>query len=151
VLFFFCFYLLFLLVVFSKFIYVFLQPRNERKVGKKRASNKFFWCYMFIVGQQKNKRSCNSSLTRGWKTLFFFRSDPFRFWKIFISFRFSVSVPKKITFRFVTFLEKYRFVPFRFCKIFFCMYKSRPKHTKKNDDFIFCLFWYAKQQNPYNL
>jgi hypothetical protein len=26
-----------------------------------------------------------------------------------------------------------------------------PKHTKKNDDFIFCLFWYAQQQNLYNL
>jgi hypothetical protein len=30
------------------------------------------------------------------------------------------------------------------------MYKSRPKHTKKNDDFIFCFFWYAQQQSPYN-
>jgi hypothetical protein len=27
----------------------------------------------------------------------------------------------------------------------------RPLHNKKNDDFIFCLFWYAQQQNPYNL
>jgi hypothetical protein len=26
-----------------------------------------------------------------------------------------------------------------------------PNITKKNDDFIFCLFWYAQQQNPYNL
>jgi hypothetical protein len=24
-------------------------------------------------------------------------------------------------------------------------------HEKKNNDFIFCLFWYAHYQNPYNL
>jgi hypothetical protein len=27
----------------------------------------------------------------------------------------------------------------------------RPKHNKKKDDNIFCLFCYAPQQNPYNL
>jgi hypothetical protein len=26
-----------------------------------------------------------------------------------------------------------------------------PSITKKTDDIIFCLFWYAQQQNPYNL
>jgi hypothetical protein len=31
------------------------------------------------------------------------------------------------------------------------VFGSRPKHNKTNDDFIFCLFWYAQQQNPYNL
>jgi hypothetical protein len=30
-------------------------------------------------------------------------------------------------------------------------YQARPKHTKKSDDYIFCLFWYEQQQNPYNL
>jgi hypothetical protein len=38
--------------------------------------------------------------------------------------------------------------------IFFCIFAAPdqgPSITKKNDDFMFCLFWYAQQQNPYNL
>jgi hypothetical protein len=32
-----------------------------------------------------------------------------------------------------------------------CEVHSRTKHNKKNDVIIFCLSWYAQQQNPYNL
>jgi hypothetical protein len=35
--------------------------------------------------------------------------------------------------------------------VLFCSCFARPKHMKNKGDYIFCLLWYAQQQNPYNL
>jgi hypothetical protein len=44
--------------------------------------------------------------------------------------------------------EKYLF---RFCKIIFCMYKSRPKHTKKKMTIIFFIYFGTHNNNIHTI
>jgi uncharacterized membrane protein required for colicin V production len=57
---------------------------------------------------------------------------------------------KKILAFIVDFLKHFLNI-FHVLKFFEKLFSFRqgPSITKKNDDFIFCLFWYAQQQNPY--
>jgi hypothetical protein len=86
--------------------------------------------------------------TRGYKMFFFFVSFLFVSEKYIFRFGFRFRFQK--IYRSVSFRFLKNNVSFRFCKIIFGCIKAQAC-TKKKDDFIFCLFWLAQQQNPYNL
>jgi hypothetical protein len=73
------------------------------------------------------------------KTMFISTFTGFTVFSLFcFGFRFRFQKKyRSVSFRFLKNNVLFRFVPFRFCRIIFCLYKSRLKYTKKKWRFYF--------------